>query len=136
MVLIVGHAVAGDCRLLAPTREREVLASFLKKTGYTSRQVSVVLKFADGRAQAWRSIPLNKQGRFCGAKAIGASIYWCVPSSLTRLLQSSLIGIHEQVTEPSVLKFYGVKQLTQGETIAGAAVSMCQLTAIDIFAQH
>jgi len=134
--IVIGDAEARNCTDFDPAKERPALSAYLKKTGYNQKQIAFVLRFADGRTRAWREFPLNERGRSCGVKAIAGSIYGCVVFTLPDLLRKSGANIHDVVKDESRLKVYGVKQLTSGEIMAGAAVGICQIAAADTFAQR
>lgn len=126
---------APDCHSVDPARERAALGAFLKKNGYSAKQVSFSLRYLDGKAGAWRKLPLTERGKQCGVSAIGGLIYGCVPEALPDLLKTKALDLNKPVTDPNALATLGVKKgITAGEVLVIGVASACQAEAIRTFA--
>lgn len=125
---------APDCHAVDPARERAALGAFLKKNGYNAKQVSFSLRYLDGKARAWRKLPLTDRGKQCGVTAIGGLIYSCTTDGLPEVLGPSAVDLNKPVTDPKTLALIGVKSLTAGEALVVGIASLCQAGAIRNFA--
>lgn len=136
LVAATGAAPAADCRDLKLAKERSAFSTLLQRSGFSSKQTALVVKYADGKVRAWRGFPLNERGRVCGLDSIGASVFGCARSMLPGRLTMSRKPLDSKVTDMEALSVTGFKQLTIREALGVGTISGCQGAAMEAFTQQ